>query len=93
MRHLEPDDRQANAPAGDSLLLRPCDPFGESHHATELRVVDGEEVIHLLFRNDQRMPRSYGMDVEKGEELAVLRDLVAGYLARHDFAEYSCHDA
>ena len=93
MRHLEPDDRHANAPAGDGLLLRPCDPFGESHHAAELRVVDGEEVIHLFFRNDQRVPRSYGMDVEKGEELAVLRDLVAGYLARHDFAEYSCHDA
>src|ERR1700753_4516307 len=47
-----------------------------------------EEVAGRGFGNDQRMPRRTRHDVEEGEDMRVLINLVAGQLAAQD----SCED-
>lgn len=41
----------------------------------------------MALRNDQRMARTEGVDVEKGQEVFILVDLVTRRTARDDFAE------
>ena len=50
--------------------------FGEDHHAGQRLVIEIEQVIDLLLRNDERMPFCQRVDVEKGVVFVVFGDLV-----------------
>ena len=52
------------------------DLLSEDHHAPEQVILDIEDVVDLLTRYDERVTGLYGIDVEEGVELCVLRDSI-----------------
>src|SRR5690554_6567580 len=53
-------------------------------------IVEGGD---MLFRNDQKMHRSLGVDVMEGHHSFVLEDDLRGYLAFGNTAEQTVHSA
>ena len=57
------------------------------HHMGEVGGIDVEQVARRRLRQHQRVPGRARHDVEEGERLVVLVDLVAGQFAAQDFRE------
>lgn len=58
--------------------------LGKEDHARQRLVVEVENVVHLLFRHDERMALRQRIDVEKCVIVVVFGDLVGGNLPRND---------
>ena len=63
----------------------------KGHHPTELIGSEIEEVVDLPTRHYKRVSRLYGVDVEEGVELAILRYLVRRDLPFDDACEECSH--
>ena len=63
------------------------DPLRDLHHVGEVVGRDVEDVARRRFRDDQRVAGRARHDVEEGERLVVLVDLVARNLAAQDLGE------
>ena len=83
MRHVDTDDRDTDFDTGAGFL----EAFG--HLAAELMqidkevVVEVEDIIHLFLGDAEHVARDNGVDVEEGETVVGLCDLVAG--------DFTCH--
>ena len=93
MRYFKSNHSHADFAAGKHRLYGARYTLGKDLIFGKEFVIKVKDIVCFLTWYHQGVAERYGVDVEKGEELAVLRDLVAGDLARPDFAEYSCHDA
>ena len=58
--------------------------LSEQHHVGQGAVVEIENVIHLLFRNDQRMSFGERIDVQECIEIVIFGDFVRWNLASDD---------
>lgn len=85
VRHFQANDGKAASVAVEGLFDGVCDGFGEDEHLTEIIVGDVEELVHLELRDDQRMSFAEREDIQKSEELIVLRYLVRRNLSRNYF--------
>ena len=85
MRYFEPQNDYRYPFTGYLLLDTCCNTFGKDHHAGQRLVIEIENIVDLLFRNDERMPSGKRIDVEK----SVIA-FIFGYFVRRNLA---CNDA
>jgi len=69
------------------LLDLGCELLHHSHELGERLRLDVEQVVRLLFGDDQRVALGAWHDVEENERVPVLVQLVAGDLAAQDLGE------
>ena len=84
VRNFEPQHYYRYPFASYFLLDSACHLFCEYHHAGERFVVEVENIIDLLFRNNQRMSLRERIDVQKCVVAFVFGDFVARNFAGDD---------
>nr|DAI25224.1 MAG TPA: hypothetical protein [Microviridae sp.] len=58
--------------------------LGEHHHAAERLIVEIEQIVYLLLRNDERMSFSQRINVQKGVIAVIFGHFVRGDLPSDD---------
>ena len=76
MRHFETDNGHADALARDGFLYGLGHMLGKHHHLTEFLIFDIEDVIGLVFGNDERMTFRQRIDVEKCKKTVVFGNFI-----------------
>ena len=84
MRHMKPDDEQPHF----RRLIEVCQAFpktmGELHERAIQRGCQAVKVRLVAFGHDQDMPRIQGPMVQKGQEVLVFIDGMAGDMPRRN---------
>lgn len=77
MRNFEPENDDGDFFTSYISLYFTRDPFGENHHVRQRPVVQVENIVGLLFRDDQRVTLCKRIDIQKCKISVVLGYLVA----------------
>lgn len=81
VRHFQSQDCYSDFATRDSLFQCFGYLLGEQHHPGKLVVVNIEDIVGLMFGNDQRVSPIYRIDVEEGKVMVVLGDFITGYFS------------
>ena len=92
MRHFQTQDSHSNLLTRKSLSDSQCYLLGKNVHSGQLFIFQIKDIVYLTFRNDQRMSFYQRIDVQKCEELLVLRNFITGNFACYNSTEYGCHN-
>lgn len=91
MRNLQTDDGRSDPLAGDSLLLCAGHLLCEDMQPGKLVVLHVEDIIDLLFRDDEEMTALNGLDVKEGKMIVILGDNVSGQLTTNNACKDTGH--
>lgn len=92
MRHFQTQDSHSNLLTRKSLSDSQCYLLGKNVHSGQFFIFQIKDIVYLTFRNDQRMSFYQRIDVQKCEELLVLRNFITGNFACYNSTEYGCHN-
>ena len=92
MRHFQTHHCYTNLNTRNSGFDGGSYSLGKSHIASELVVVDVEDVAHLFLGYYEGVTLLNGIDIQESEKLIVLCNLVARNLAVDDTCKYCCHN-
>ena len=67
---------------------RPGDGLGKDQHVLKIFIGHIKKFIYFSLWDDQHMPFAQRKYIQKGEELIIFCNLVAGNLSRNNFTKY-----
>ncbi len=89
MRHFKSHHRRSNSPNSSRLLNCGTYSLGRLKHSRIVGVLHVHEIIHLHFRNHERVAQADWKDIQESDRQIVLKHFIARNFPADNFREDS----